>query len=492
MKNLLRTIFAPLAMAILFFGCDDILEPEIYNQIEADQFPQTESDVLSSFIPFYAQFNPNYGNLDPSRPGGFDFSLTASYLGYTWASSIQTDENLDIFFFPIGQFTIGPATTLNSSGEAFYNRVSYIAKLTNIIDRIENSDINNKEVYAAEARSLRALFMYVLYDLYGPVSVKLDPATVDNNDIQPRLSQEAYTNAIEEDLTLAIADLPDRYNNTNNWGRISKGVARMILLKLYMHDKRWSEAKAVGTDIMSMGYNLNNSYKDVFTEEQNDEIIFAIPGSDGTTNIWFECMLPFDAKFVLDNDVTNGSKYKLVEMPWVFYDTYTENDTRLETIADSYITNTGQTKSRGAGLSGAIPMKYTDFVENGFGFDFVLYRYSDVLLAMAEITNELDGPTSEAQGYLTQVTDRAGTTETIPASALSSQDDMRTFILAERGRELYWEFGIRRQDLIRNGTFIENAQNRGISTAEPYKVLFPIPADVVIESGGIIEQNPGY
>ena len=65
-------------------------------------------------------------------------------------------------------------------------------------------------------------------------------------------------------------------------------------------------------------------------------------------------------------------------------------------------------------------------------------------------------------------------------------------ILDERGRELYYEFGIRRQDLIRNGSFISNARARGFATAQDTQVLFPIPSDVIIQSGGIIAQNPGY
>ena len=69
---------------------------------------------------------------------------------------------------------------------------------------------------------------------------------------------------------------------------------------------------------------------------------------------------------------------------------------------------------------------------------------------------------------------------------------MRSFILDERGRELYYEFGIRRQDLIRNGSFISNARARGFATAQDTQVLFPIPSDVIIQSGGIIAQNPGY
>ncbi len=61
----------------------------------------------------------------------------------------------------------------------------------------------------------------------------------------------------------------------------------------------------------------------------------------------------------------------------------------------------------------------------------------------------------------------------------------------ERGRELFME-GWRRQDLIRFGKYIEFARNRGCTAAKDHMVLFPIPPKVITESGGVIEQNPGY
>lgn len=484
--------------SILFFvcffalgGCKKILEPKIYGQVNADNFPQAEADIKSALIPFYAQFNPNYGSSDISR-NVYDFSLTAAFLGYTWATSIQTDEAFDLYYYPYSQFTLGPSSFSNSSGQSFYDRVSYVAKLTGLIDKIDKSTINNKELYSAEAKGLRAWFMFILYDLYGPVSVKLDPATLNDNEVLPRPSQADYVAAMESDLQSAIAGLPDKYNGSNDWGRLSKGVARMIFLKLYMHEKEWAKAQSVGKDIMSMGYALDPSYKDIFITAQNSEVIFAVPGNNSTTSIWFACIIPENAVNVLGNDVTKGDKYKLVEMPWAFYDKYTPGDARLQTIAASYINTSGQTVDRAHGLDAAIPMKYTQYVPNGFGFDYVIYRYADVLLYMAEATNELNGPTAEAKGYLTQVTDRAGTTATIPASALADQASFRSYILDERGRELYWEFGIRRQDLIRNGTFISNAKARGYSNAKETQVLFPIPSDVIIQSGGVIAQNQGY
>ncbi|OAV45289.1 RagB/SusD family nutrient uptake outer membrane protein [Lewinella sp. 4G2] len=489
MYSTIRTLFLGFLFCCSFSACNDILEPEIYNQIDAEQFPQSEADVVSAFIPFYAQFNTDYGSTDITRGNVFDFSLSASFLGYTWATSTQTDEAFDLFFFPYSTYTLGPATVLNSSGEAFYNRVSYVAKLTSLIDKIESSDLANKEALVAEARGLRGWFQYVLFDLYGPVSVKLDPATLDDNDFLARPSEADYVAGMESDMMAAIDGLPSRYNGTNDWGRLSQGPARMLLFKLYLHLKEWEEAAAIGEDLTEMGYALQDDYKTVFTQEQNSEVIFAVPGGPATFNIWYPCILPFDAKEVLGNDVTMGEKYKLNEMPWSFYDTYAPEDERLETIAAEYVNNGDQVIGRGNGLSGAIPMKYTNYVENGFGFDFVLLRYADVLLSMAEVTNELEGPSATAVAYAKQVTDRAGTT--IPSSATADRDAFRTFLLAERGRELYWEFGLRRQDLIRHGKLIENAQLRGVSAAA-HQVLWPIPSDVIIEAGTVIEQNPGY
>ena len=158
-----------------------------------------------------------------------------------------------------------------------------------------------------------------------------------------------------------------------------RGVASIILLKVYFLEagrtkdpSNWTKAKAVGQTIMSMGYSLDPSYSDVFATPQNNEVIFAIPGNSGTTAIWFACILPFDAQTVLGQNVSNGQKYKLEEMPWPFYDTYSSGDTRLQTIANSYINTSGKTIDRPGGLDAAIPMKYP-FVPNNLGFDHVFF-----------------------------------------------------------------------------------------------------------------------
>ena len=62
-------------------------------------------------------------------------------------------------------------------------------------------------------------------------------------------------------------------------------------------------------------------------------------------------------------------------------------------------------------------------------------------------------------------------------------------ILAERGWEFWWE-DKRRDDLIRHGTFIQQATDRGLP-AKPHHVVFPIP-QFALDANQALEQNDGY
>lgn len=60
----------------------------------------------------------------------------------------------------------------------------------------------------------------------------------------------------------------------------------------------------------------------------------------------------------------------------------------------------------------------------------------------------------------------------------------------ERGHEFFYE-GLRRRDLIRHGKFIEFARNRGVTGAQDFRQLFPIPI-AAMNSNPLLKQNPGY
>jgi hypothetical protein len=474
----------------LYVGCSDVLEPEVYDSLTPQNFFQSEADFNHAVSAIYNAFITDWGTTDQGAGTWYAALYNADPKSYLIRSEILTDELSSPFYVDFTRFTWGPATL---QGDATYTKIRYVARATDVIDKMQKSDAdvpsNIKNRYIAEAKTLRAWLMYILYDFFGPVNVKLDPETLYDTEITPRLPRDEYVAAIERDLTEAIPDLPDKYNgDAANWGRVSKGAARMILLRLYMHEKEWAKAEDVGNQIMQMGYTLLPDYADVFTIEQNDEVIYAIPSDPSSPNWYMMEVLPPNFQSTADGSIAHDPGWYVLYMPWEFYDKYEAGDLRAATtIFDTYTNTKGQKVVKGSSrFSGAIPMKYTA-LEPGQGqnFDQVVFRYAEVLLSVAEAINEQRGP-GDAYQYVNQVRNRAGVSEVVGLS----QDEMRDFLLDERGRELYSE-GVRREDLIRHGKFIEYAQQRGTS-AQPHNVLLPIPEDVILQGGGIIEQNPGY
>ena len=65
-------------------------------------------------------------------------------------------------------------------------------------------------------------------------------------------------------------------------------------------------------------------------------------------------------------------------------------------------------------------------------------------------------------------------------------------LLAERGRELYWE-SWRRQDLIRFGVFTLETASEACKEADPdsRNLLYPIAPDELLANPNLV-QNPGY
>lgn len=478
-----------LVFPILMISCSDILEPKVYGDLTPETFFNSEADFRNAIVALYNPFMTDWGTVDGGANAWYASLYNADPKTYLMRSMITTDEMFSPWVPDFTDFNFGPAT-LNGFIASTYVKVRYVARATDVIDKIEKSEADVpddvKAEYIAEAKAIRAWTMYILYDFFGPTNVKLEPETLSDTDITPRLSKEEYLNAMITDLDAAIPLLDESYNgDPSNWGRVSKGVARMVLLKIYMHEKMWPEAENVATDIMNMNFELLDYYPDVFNNEQNNEIIYAVPADESSPNYYTQEIIP--TNFVSSDDFARSPGWYGFWMPWKFYDQYESGDERLDTILDSYRNSRGNTVNRNNGMQGAIPLKYTELSGGGPGHsnDQVVFRYAEVLLSLAEAINEQRGP-ADAYQYVNEVRIRA---ELSGWSGLS-QDQFRDSILVERGRELYAE-GVRRQDLIRHGKFIEYAQQRG-TNAQDHQVLFPIPLNVILQGEGIIEQNPGY
>jgi hypothetical protein len=308
MKKIIHPIILFVFLIILVIsGCEKELESKIFDQLSPTNFPQNEADIKTSLTPFYTMFTTDWGVNDPDGDSYY-FAFNPAYLGYDWLTRIMTDQAFDTWYSSWSMYTFGPSTQLSDNSQSFYNRIRFVARATDIIDKISTAPVTDqvKEKYTAEAKALRAWYMFILYDLYGPLNPKLDPAKLTDLTIEPRLTQEAYISFMEKDLTDAIPALPDKYNGTGDWGRLSKGVARMILLKIYMQDKQWDKAKSICSDLMGMGYSLLPNYKDVFIIPGNNELIYAVPGNLGMNQFWYDMEFPGDIKRIFGQDVTPG------------------------------------------------------------------------------------------------------------------------------------------------------------------------------------------
>ncbi|HEY7395171.1 MAG TPA: RagB/SusD family nutrient uptake outer membrane protein, partial [Gemmatimonadaceae bacterium] len=127
--------------------------------------------------------------------------------------------------------------------------------------------------------------------------------------------------------------------------------------------------------------------------------------------------------------------------------------------------------------------------------NFIILRYADVLLVLAEAENERNGPTGLATSAVNLVRTRAG----LPAFPVLTQAQFRDSVRVERRHELYAEFQ-RSFDLRRYGTYVEE-MNRPVSSAlysgqvcrprQAYQVLQPIPTGE-LAANPLMKQNTGY
>jgi starch-binding outer membrane protein, SusD/RagB family len=514
MKSVKYIIYICTAMVIVFsaFSCEEELQPVIYSDLTQDNFFKTEEDLNNAVIALYNSFSTGWGTTDQGVDTWYASLYNIDMKTYVTRSMITTDE---LYVNPawdanLVNFTWGPSTYVISGSnpnEPTYPKIRFVARATEVIDRIPKATAVSQVIrdkYLAESKVLRAWLMYVLYDFFGPVNVRLDPATLTDTTIIPRPSTEEYCLQIETDLKDALAisttSFPEYYNDdAGNWGRVSKSTARMLLLKLYMHNRQWNKAEVMAKEIMDMNYyELLPNYADVFNNSKNHEVIYALPANSASPNYWLAPIFPGEyatgyAGSTLVNTDING--WYGFWMPWSQFNRFDTADLRRNTIIFEYINdkNKPRNQANAGPMLGAIPMKYTRIptgdVGPAFTMDMVVFRYAEVILSLAEAINNQRGP-DEAFQYVNLIRERAGLPDW-DIAVIPDQAVMKDSLLMERGRELYCE-GSRRQDLIRNGKFIEFAIARGATGASDADTLFPIPASVIIEGKGIIRQNPGY
>jgi starch-binding outer membrane protein, SusD/RagB family len=136
------------------------------------------------------------------------------------------------------------------------------------------------------------------------------------------------------------------------------------------------------------------------------------------------------------------------------------------------------------------PPDYANYNGGNQRNQFQIFRYADVVLMVAEA--KMRQSTPDAAGALVLVNQLRTVRGATPWTTITMVDAANVSnpntLLAERGREMYWE-NWRRQDLIRFGVFLKPWALK--TSTDPKNLVFPIPSDQLIANPNL-KQNPGY
>ena len=366
-----------------------------------------------------------------------------------------------------------------------------------ILDRIAAatavSDTARNQI-VGEAKGLRALYYFELVRLFGKLPLYLHEVTDDTKAFIPRSSVDSVYDQIIADAKDAMAMLkkPTTFPQT---GRFTKGAAATLLGHVYLTRKDYTNAAAMFDSVAAMGYDLLSDYGSVFRKanENSKESIFEIQfnaGTDGQSSSFIYKFIPVTPNTtnilgVNFNNTAGGWNIPTQDL----IDAYESGDKRLDAtigvvkgkfnsdvdfVPDSVCSilnpaTAGETSKLFAKKYFELPYN----LQNNTDQNWPLYRYSDVLLMLAEALNE-GGHSGDALPYLNKVRSRAGLgdiTET-------DQTALRDIIAHERRVELALE-NHRWFDLVRTGQAETVMTAFGVAQKAKYSYISPNAYNVV-------------
>lgn len=435
----MKNIIIYLLTSVVLISCSDEfteLAP-ISNRNEAE-FYNTESDFISAI-------NASYAGLQDDGVYGRAYWTMFEMRGD------NTDQGPDATglarqFAEINAFT---EDALNEQiTAAWTNSYEVIANCNIIMEKIEPIAIDAalKNRIIGEALFLRSLMYYHLAVAYGNIPLQLTPFNPGGELVQVD-ANTVYTQIVS-DLIKAENNLPVSYP-TSDVGRATKGAAATLLGKVYLTMGQNGAAEVALRRIMNnYGYSLLTSYADLWgsSNENNAESIFEVQFLSGG----IDQGSAFTNDFSPSSFLQTGQGFGRNRPTELMENAYVPGDLRFEpSMGTSYINAEGET------VIANFVRKYESDppTENDSDINFVVFRYADVLLMLAEAIGE----SGESYALINQVRTRAG----LPDIDGSTSGTFEEKLLQERQVELAFE-NHRWADLRRFGVAAEK-----VNEAEP-------------------------
>jgi starch-binding outer membrane protein, SusD/RagB family len=494
-RNIIKSV---LFASMLMSGCgDDVLNKVNPNDLSTQTYYLNEQEIITGVNACYAGWQ----------------ALDLYAREYFFIHDLRGDDMQpggDQLELQRRQVIEGTLDASNPVMNSVWNGLFRVVHRANIVielaprPEVDASDeIKNRVV--GEAKFHRAWAYFELVSMWGDVPLYTSYAKA-VDDVQGRAPAGEVYQVIIQDLTDAIASLPESYPDTDA-GRATTFAARAMLGRVYMQLGDYASAKATLDPIVASGnYALTPEYLDNFQEENeyNEESIFEIafsssfggmgwngPG-DGTSmevtvrgqeygpNAWRN-LIPSNellAEFEDDDPRFGDSFYQLGDT----YNNGTATITEMQNASPKISWRKYQ-------------MIYKVASEDAkSGINFRVIRYAEVLLMLAECENEL-GNSAAAIGYLNDIRDRASVMMPhYPTAEFPCGTKEQTFqaIVHEKRVELGGE-QIRNRDILR-WRANDKLTTEPISYYQGKHALLPLPLPEIDNNSKIeqSDQNPGY
>jgi hypothetical protein len=503
-------VMAAIGTTVCLSACKkEFLQQNNPNAVTIENYFKTENDVLLAV-------NGAYQALRSSNTIGENSGLfTDERSDDTGRNDNQSNAGEP---FQFNDFSLLPSNSyLKAHWLALYNSIARSNVILSNIDKVTFANPATKTNYIAEAKFLRALMYFQLVRKWGPVPL-VTKQLITTDEVTAatfRVPEVDVYNQIVADLKEGLNSSLPNFQPTAGIGRVSKAALNAYLGKVYLTmaatlpNNKAENLSNANTYLMA-AYNMKTfgnlaeiPYTDVFDVAKKTtckELIFQISYKQGDVNYSSSIAANNQAK----GETINSLKVATGIGGNVTLDLINEyeaadgrKDFSVKYANDPIVKDWFITKFRDASTGATL---------NGYGGnDWILMRYADVILMLAEV-NMLQGNDAVAIQYLDMVRTRAG----MPSYAVSRTNaayaaafpTLKLAILHERRVEFAFEHQ-RWFDLIRNFTATELvtylkakpqsafgiAKLANVTTKDRY---FPIPFDEVKLDPVKMYQNPGY
>lgn len=524
MKNTYLYIFC---LSLLSLGSCS-LDTEPLTQQTDTNFYKTTDDAFSALVGCY---------------DGLQVATGAAGLGVPVISEVMSDDcfggtgNSDGYnYAAIDEFDITRSPSdvdmLNNNWIAYYKAIYRCNIFLSKMDQIDwKGDTVLKGTYESETKFIRAYLYFEMVRLWGNIPL----LTVASSDNIPQANPDDVYKVIAEDLVFASNNLPSTAYSATVSGHATRWAAKSLLGRVFLYYTGYygktdlvgvvSKAQALANveDVIAgSGHGLVDDFStlwpaasvDKYAGESNKEIVYSVKYTytsdyNGNTdgNHW---LVMFGMREFSSYPYGRGWGVTVNSKLW---NAYSATDSRRVStvigIDEEKIAFDKKNNQRE--YTGYYNKKYTPMVDKdgkdlpltmGSAFwdisqfqDYVVLRYSDVLLMAAELGS------GNAQAYFDQVRKRAYKDNFTPLAV--SQEN----IMKERHLEFALE-GVRYWDLLRQGigtasstiaetTTLLSGGVAGTKTITAAKIqatkgLQQIPNTQITLSNGVLKQNAGW